>query len=118
MAMQKIEKWRVEELALVLTEIADMLRSGDNAEWANVFSHFQNESKNIIDKKEFDLDALRKLIVNVKNCFLGTTAFTNLVLWHENPDERTKLNQSLAFIRARLLKILKDMDGRLSEHVH
>ncbi len=118
LTVQKIEKWRIKELALVLSEIADMLRSGDNAEWANVFSHFQNESMNIISKMEFDLDALRKLITNIKNCFLGTHAFTNLALWHENTEKRTKLNQSLAFIRARLLEILNDMENRLPEHIH
>lgn len=118
MAVQKIEKWRIKELAQVLSEISDMLRNGDNAEWANVFSHFQNESMNIISKMEFDLDALQKLITNIKNCFLGTHAFKNLALWHDNSERRIKLNQSLAFIRARLLEILEDMESRLSEYIH
>ncbi len=117
-AMQRVEKWRIEELSSVLTELVVLLRSGDNAEWANVFSHYNEESCNIISGSEFNLNALHKLVRHIKNCFFGTRAFSHIILWHDNPEERTKLNRSLSFIRARLLNILKDIEDRLIEHIH
>jgi len=57
--MQKIEKWRLEELALVLNQLSEILREGNHCEWANVFHHFQDESQKILSKKEFDLDSLK-----------------------------------------------------------
>lgn len=115
--MQKIEKWRVEELALLLKDLSELLRKGDNSEWANVFSHFHDESKRIIFRDEFDLDSLKKLIINIKNCFSRGGDFTSLILWHENTDEKERLNQDFSFTRARLFVILKDMEHRTVEAV-
>lgn len=116
--MQKVEKWRIEELALVLSELSGLLRKGDNCEWANVFAHFNDESQKIISKKEFDTDSLNKLIVNIKNCFFVGGSLTNIDLWHENPEEKTRLNQSLSFTIAHLLKILTDMEKSIIEPIN
>jgi len=117
-AMQKVEKWRVEELALVLNELVVLLRAGENSDWANVFSHYHDESKNIVAKKEFDSESLKKLVTNIMNCFEKNSSFTNIVLKHENPKEEQKLNQALYLTRARLLTVIRDMEERIIEHIH
>ncbi len=116
--MQKVEKWRVEELALLLSEIAVLLKDGDNSEWANVFLHFHLESKNIILKEEFDLDSLKKLVRNIRNCFSGSSYFTNTLLRHENSEQRTRINQGFSLLTARLINVLKDLEKRSVEHTH
>jgi len=116
--MQKVEKWRVEELALVLNELTVLLRAGENSEWANVFSHYHDESKNIVAKKEFDSESLKKLVTNIMNCFEKNSSFMNTALKHENPKEEQKLNQALYLTRARLLTVIRDMEERIIEHIH
>jgi hypothetical protein len=116
--MQKIEKWRLEELALVLHDLSELLRKGDNCEWANVFFHFHDESQKIISKKEFDLHLLKRLIQNIKNCFAGVSSLRNLVLWHMNSRENSKVNQDFKHSRARLLKILDDIEQRTIEYIN
>lgn len=115
--MQKIEKWRVEELALVISELSDLLRKGDDCEWANVFSHYHQESQKIVSNKEFNIDHLKKLVTNVKNCFSGASSLNNLVLWNESSEEMSRLNQELFQTRARLLKILEDMEDLAAEPI-
>jgi len=116
--MQKIEKWRVKELALVLNELALLLKAGNTRDWANVFFHFRDESQKIISKNEFDLDSLSKLVKNIKNCFFGSSSFTNIILRHENSEEKARINQSLYLTRACLLKILMDLEGRLVDYIN
>ena len=116
--MQKIEKWRVEELALVLNELADLLMKGENPEWANVFSHFHLESKKIITKQKFNLDSLKNLVKNTKNCFYGGSSFINIELHHDDLEKRKRINQDLRLTRARLLKILSDIEKRVIETVN
>jgi len=115
--MQKLEKWRVKELALVLKQLAVLLKNGDNCEWANVFFHFHLETQIIINSKEFDLDQLKKLLINIKSCFSGISSLMNLILRHENSEEKTRLNQDLHQTRARLLKILTEMEILTIEYI-
>ena len=115
--MQKIEKWRVKELALILNELSLLLKAGNTRDWANVFSHFHDESQKIISKSEFDPDSLSKLVKNIKNCYFGSSSFTNIILRHENSEENAKMNQNLYLTRAGLLKILMDLEGRLVDYV-
>jgi hypothetical protein len=117
-AMQKVEKWRVEELALVLNELAVLLRAGESNEWANVFSHYHDESNIIVAKKEFDSESLKKLVINILNCFEKNSSFMNIALKHEDPREEQKLNQALYLTRARLLTVIRDMEERIIEHIH
>jgi molecular chaperone GrpE (heat shock protein) len=116
--MQKIEKWRVEELALVLNELAVLLRAGDSSEWASVFLHFLEEAEKIISRKEFDSEAIEKLARNILNCFDRNSSFLNISLKNENPKEEQKLNQALLLTRARLLNVLNDIQKRIIEHIH
>ena len=115
--MQKIEKWRVKELALILNELSLLLEAGNTRDWANVFSHFHDESQKIISKSEFDPDSLNKLVKNIKNCYFGSSSFTNIILRHENSEENARMNQNLYLARAGLLKIIMDLEGRLVDYV-
>jgi len=116
--MQKIEKWRVKELALILNELALLLKAGNTRDWANVFSHFYDESQMIISKDEFVSDSLGKLVKNIKNCYFGSSSFTNIILRHENSEEKARINQSLYLTRARLLEILMDLENRLVDYIN
>ncbi|KPJ64159.1 hypothetical protein AMJ44_13295 [candidate division WOR-1 bacterium DG_54_3] len=115
--MQKIEKWRLEEFALALKHLAELLKSGNNCEWANVFFHFHQESQAIIASKELDLEQIKKLLINIKNCYSGTSSFMKLVFWHENEKEKLKLNEDLYKTRARLLKIMAEIEDRSVEYI-
>ena len=108
----------MEELALVLNELVLLLKTGNSFDWANVFSHFHDESKKIISKNEFDLDSLNKLVKNIKNCFFGGSSFRNIVIWHENLEEKTRINQGLYITRARLLKILMDIENNIRDYIN
>jgi hypothetical protein len=116
-SMQKIEKWRVNELALVLNELSLLLEGGKTRDWANVFSHFYDESQKIVSKNEFDSGSLTRLIKNIKNCFLGTSSFTSIILRHENSEEKARINQNLYLTRAHLLRILMDLEKRLVDYI-
>ncbi len=115
--MQKIEKWRLEELALVLNHLAELLSKGNNRDWAAVFSHFHQESQLIIAAQEFNLEQVRKLIMNIKNCYSGVSSFMSLSLHHENEKEKTELNQKLLMARTRLLKIMAELENRTIEYI-
>lgn len=116
--MQKIETWRVKELALVLEQLSELLRQGNSYEWANVFSHFHAESQNIISKKEFDVEHVMRLIRNIKNCFHTTSTIRNLTLSSEDTPREVKINHDYHLTKARLLKILEDMEKQTIEHIH
>lgn len=116
--MQKIETWRVKELSLVLLQMTDLLRQGNNREWANVFSHFLTESQNILAEKEFDADQLERLIRNIKNCFHNTSTLRNLMLSRDSSLSDSDINREFLQTKAHLLKILDDMKERMVEHIH
>ncbi len=118
--MQKIEKWRLEELALVLDQMSAILRKGDHCEWANVFDHFQDESKDILSKKEFDLESLKRLIRNIKNCFQRMSSLKKLVIYdlEERRKESKEITKDFQNKIARLIKILEDMEKKTIEFIH
>ena len=115
--MQKIEKWRLEELALVLKHLAELLSKGNNRDWANVFLHFYQESQWIIAAQELNLEQVRNLIMNIKNCYSGASSFMSLFLRHENEKEKIELNQELFKARGRLLKIMAELEDRSIEYI-
>lgn len=114
---QKIEKWRIEELTLVLKQLGEVLKKGNNGEWANVFLHFYQEAQFITASKELDLGQVKKLLRNIKNCFSGMSSLQNIVLWHENTEEKILINEEFPQVRARLLKILDEIESRTIEYV-
>ena len=102
----------------ILNELALLLKAGNTRDWVNVFFHFRDESQKIISKNEFDLDLLSKLVKNIKNCFFGSSSFTNTVLRHENSEEKAGINRSLYLTRACLLEILMDLEGRHGDYIN
>jgi hypothetical protein len=72
----------------------------------------------IISKNEFVSDSLDKLVKNIKNCYFSSSSFTNIILRHENPKEKARINQSLYLTRARLLKTLMDLEDRLVDYIN
>ncbi|MFP4082342.1 MAG: hypothetical protein ACLFVG_06235 [Candidatus Aminicenantes bacterium] len=118
MNRQKIEKWRIKELASVLHNLSELLRKGDNSEWANVFHHFHSECQKIITHPEFDFDSLKRLIQNIKNCFLDMSSLRNLELRHTDSEENMKINRDWQHGRAHLIEVLQDMENRSIEYIN
>ncbi|NIM89606.1 MAG: hypothetical protein GTO17_01510 [Candidatus Aminicenantes bacterium] len=115
--MQKIEKWRLEEFALVLKHLAELLSKGNNRDWATVFFHFHQEAQLIIAAQEFDLEQFKRLIINIKNCYSSRSSFMSLLSRHENEKDKIELNQELFKARTRLLKIMTELEGRSIEYI-
>lgn len=116
--MQKIEKWRIQELAIVLNHLTELLKRGNHTEWANVFSHYYYESQKLLLRKEFDLNDLKRLLQNIGNCFIGSSSFRNLTLWQDNQDRSESLNKEFNQVRSRLLVILAQMENQSVEYVN
>lgn len=116
--MQKLERWRVEELGLLLSEMASLLKKGDNYEWANVLIHFHDETENMTSKREFDQDSLTKLIRNIKNCFSESHYFNDIFLWHEDPEEKARINRDFYLVKARLLNVLDELEKLSIERIN
>ena len=116
--MQKIEKWRIQEMALVLHRLSDLLRLGDNSEWANVMSHYYQEAQSILLKDELDSELLNRLVLSIGNCFQGNSSFKNLSLVHEDDKRRITINNEFLDTRDRLLQIIRDIEKRSIEYTH
>ena len=112
--IQKVETWRIKELEIILNQISGLLRKGNNNDWANVIAHFHHESHQILSKKEFDLNALKRLILNIRNCYEDVNSFKNLSLWQED----SELNQEFHCARSRLFSILVEMENQIVEYVN
>ncbi len=116
--MQKIEKWRIEELALILKELVSLLKAGSNAEWASVFSHYYFESQKILHEESLDSESLLKLVKNIKACFKEISSLRNLVLWPQDSTQDKDINQDFIALRNRLLLILEEMEKRSREYIN
>lgn len=116
--MQKIEKWRIKELSLILNQLVHLLKTGNHQEWASVFSHYYQETQHILYKDRFDWENLRKLVQNIKNCFEGAYSFSGLVLMSEGGHKEEELNKEFFQKRARLFQILQQMEEQGSVYIH
>ncbi len=116
--MQKIEKWRIQELTQVLNHLAAILREGKNSDWANVFDHFAQEAHMIVESERFDLDILQKLVNNIRNCFDGTSSLHGLVLTMENPEKMKELNQEFIQTKGIVFMILSDLGKKWIEPIN
>lgn len=116
--MLQVEKWRVQELALLLRQLYTLLMKGNNNEWANVFLHFHQEALEILSQEELSTEALRKLIHNIVNCFDGYHSFTNLSLGSEDSDSGAELNRYFNQTKVRLLTALAEIDNRTTIYTH
>ena len=116
--MLKIEKWRIEELILVLNDLVETLRLGDNKEWANVFEHFLSESEKLNLKNSPQPDEFKRLVHNILCCFLEGDSFRRMSLFPEETREAQSMNKNFNRQKARLYHLLTDLQGRFVEYVH
>lgn len=116
--IQKVEKWRVQELEQALIQLSLLLRSGENIEWANVFFHFSQEAHNIAGQKNFNLDLLKKLAQNIVNCFDRTSSLRNLVLDHDNPRQMEVLNKKFRNAIKQLFEILASIEEKWTDQIN
>jgi hypothetical protein len=116
--MQKIEKWRVQELALMLEHFHELLRKAGNNEWANVFLHFHHEAVDILSREDFKLDPLKRLVQNIATGFESFHSVTNLSLGHEDLEAKSEWNRTFQRAKARLIAILTEIDKRTIEFIH
>ena len=116
--MLRVERWRVQELALLLQQLHKLLLKGNNSEWANVFLHFHQEAIEILSRNELSVEALRRLIHNIVNCFDGYHSFTNLSLGSEDSDSKADLNRDFNRVKVRLLAVLSEIDNRTTVYTH
>jgi hypothetical protein len=116
--MPKIEKWRVEELSLLLDFLAALLRQGKNPEWANVFSHFDQEARLIISAEMIATAPVKRLVRDIKNCYGAGCTFAGLVLESEESRTKKALNLEFGRARARLWGALLEIEKRMVEFVN
>jgi len=116
--IQKVEKWRIQELGQVLNRLSLLLRTGENTEWANVFFHFTQEAQNLAAHKKFDLDVLKRLAQYIINCFDSTRSLHNLVLIQKNPKHMEILNQEFRDTIRLLFEILASIEEKWVESVN
>jgi hypothetical protein len=116
--MQKVEKWRIQELAQMLGHFHELLVKGGNHEWANVFLHFHHEAIEILSRSEFKLDPLKKLVQNIANGFESFHSVTNLSLGHEDFEAKSEWNRTFQRVEARLISILTEIDKLTIEFTH
>jgi hypothetical protein len=110
--MQKVEKWRIQELSLVLDELSILLKQGHDHEWANIMSHFQDEAHKIHSALKLDLNSLKNLISNINNCFTETSHFRALSLRERGSEMDSEFQKN----KARLLRILSEIKYQLTEY--
>lgn len=116
--IQKIEKWRIQELEQVLNRLALLLRTGKNSDWANVFSHYAQEAKKLSLQTKFNLDMLKRLSQNIGNCFEGISSLRTLVLIQESAKQMEVLNQEFRESIRYLFEILASIKKKWSEPVN
>lgn len=118
MVIQKVEKWRIQELGQVLDRLSLLLRKGENSEWANAFSHFTQEAQNLAAHKKFDLDVLKRLAKNIVHCFDDASSLRNLVLIQKNPNHMEILNQEFRDVIRLLFEILASIEKKWTELIN
>jgi hypothetical protein len=116
--MPKIEKWRVEELSLLLGFIASLLELGRDLEWAGVFSHYDQESRLILGATIINDDALRGLVRNIKHCFATSNTLACLVLRERSGPGTAVLNLEFGQARARLWQAVEEIEALMTEWVN
>jgi len=117
-AMQRVEKWRVQELALMLEHLHDLLRKAGDNEWANVFLHFHHEAVELLSKEELKLDSLKRLVQNIATGFESFHSVSNLSLGHEDFEAKSEWNRTFQRAKTRLISILTEIDKRTFEFTH
>jgi len=113
-----IEKWRVDELSMVLNRIALILQAGGQSEWAGVFRHYHEEADSLSRITPIEIDKLERLTMNLCACLEDGCSLRNPQLLHEDDRVGTSLLREYVMLRTRLFQILADLKNRLRETIH
>lgn len=115
--MPQVEKWRLEELALLFEMLASILRQGRNPEWAGVFGHFGQEARLLLAAEKAEPEELKRLVRNVQNCFHPGRTLPFLALEHADAAAKVALIQEFAEAKSRLELALDDLERRLVDYL-
>jgi hypothetical protein len=114
----KLEKWRIEELVLVLKDLVSTLHQSENREWANVFDHFLGEAESLLLKDSIRIGACRQLVQNILCCFLEGDSFRRMTLIPGESEEHQVKNIHFRRLKARLYHVLTELQSRFVEYVN
>jgi hypothetical protein len=115
--IQKVEKWRIQELEQVLNRLSLLMRMGANPDWAAVFSHYALEAKHLANREKFNLDVLKKLAQNIVNCFDHVSSLRNLVLTHENAKKMDILNREFRNSLKLMFEIIAQIEEKWTDPI-
>lgn len=117
-SMSYIEKWRMEELSLVLNRMALILQAGGQSEWAGVFHHYQDEAETLARIPPIEIEKAERLACNLRACLRDGGSLRQPQLSHEDQSIGSGLLREYLKLRMRLLQILDDLEERLTLMVH
>ncbi len=116
--MHRLERWRLEELEMLLDDLAVALKAGGHPEWAGVFGHFGQEMALIRGGGNINPAELRRLVRNIGLCFDGSSSFPGIFLESKNPTKSAALKLRLTQLRAKTAGALNEINLRLIEFVN
>jgi hypothetical protein len=115
--MQKIERWRIEELILVLRDLVDSLQQEVNRDWAHVFEHYLSEAERLLLTNTIRVDEFKRLVHNILCCYLEGDSFRRMA-FPETTQEGKRRNKNFQNRKARLYHLLTELQTRFVEYVH
>ncbi len=115
--MLKIERWRIEELILVLKDLVDSLHREENRDWAHVFDHYLSEAERLLLTNTIRVDEFKRLVHNILCCYLEGDSFRRMA-FPETTQERKRRNKNFQLRKARLFHLLTELQARFVEYVH
>lgn len=116
--MQKVEKWRIQELSQILDEMADLFQKAGQAEWAQVFLHFSREASALSTRDLFELSVLQKLIRNIRCCFEEARTLESFARNQGSQEEAIRMNLAYIRIKSQLLQLISKMETAWNERIH
>jgi hypothetical protein len=116
--MTKIEKWRLQELIMVLQDLVESLKRGEQREWHHVFEHFVMEAEQILQKNTVRTEDFKRLVHNILCCFLEGDSFRNMRLFSGESMEEKGMEKRFQNQKARLYHLLTDLQMRFVEYIH
>ncbi|MFO7866540.1 MAG: hypothetical protein R6V02_06980 [Candidatus Aminicenantes bacterium] len=115
--MSQVEMWRIKELIIILNELTEILRRGNNREWAAVFEHYKAESKQILNNKKFSSHELKNLVRNIR-CGIKGPHFSPFHIDIDVPCEEPEIFKDFLHCKTQLNQILDEMDNRFFEYIN
>jgi len=115
--MLKIERWRIEELTLVLRDLVDSLQQEENRDWAHVFQHYLSEAERLLLTNTLRVDEFKRLVHNILCCYLEGDSFRRISFPETTQEEKLR-NKNFQHRKARLFHLLTELQTRFVEYIH